>query len=314
MKAIVYEKYGSPDVLQLRDVEKPAVADDSVLVRARAASANPHDWHFMRGKPLVMRAMFGWFRPKNDRLGADSAGEVEAVGKDVTRFRAGDAVFGEAVGAFAEYACVPERWLARKPAGLTFEQAAAVPMAGITALQSLRDGGKIQAGQKVLVNGASGGVGTFAVQIAKAFGAEVTGVCSTKNVEMVRSLGVDHVVDYTRGDFTRSAARYDLLLDMIGNRSLYACRRVLAPKAVYVSVGGRMSHLAAESLCGPFVSQDVKVLVAKRSSADLEFLAGLIEAGKVRPVIDRTYTLSEVPEAIRYLEGGHARGKIVITI
>jgi NADPH:quinone reductase-like Zn-dependent oxidoreductase len=314
MKAIVYEKYGSPDVLELRDIEMPAVTDDSVLVRIRAASANPYDWHFMRGKPLFMRLMFGLLEPKAHGLGADVAGEVEAVGKDVARFRVGDAVFGEGAGAFAEYACVPERWLARKPTNLTFEQAAAVPMAAGTALQGLRDGGKIQAGQKVLVHGASGGVGTFAVQIAKSFGAEVTGVCSAKNVEMVKKLGADHVVDYTRDDFTRGETRYDLLLDTIGNRSLHACRRVLAQKAVYVSIGGRMSHLVASSLAGPFVSQDVKAVVAKRSSADLEFLSGLIESGKITPVIDRTYPLSEVPAAIRYLEEGHARGKIVITV
>ncbi len=314
MKAIIYERYGSPDVLELRDVDKPALTDDGVLVRIRAAATNPYDWHFMRAKPAFTRLMFGLLRPKDHRLGADLAGEVEAVGKDVTRFRVGDSVFGEGVGAFAEYTCVPERWLAQKPANLTFEQVAAVPMAACTALQGLRDGGQIQTGQKVLIHGASGGVGTFAVQIGKALGADVTGVCSTKNVEMVKSLGADCVVDYTRDDFTRSAARYDLMLDTIGNRSLRECRRVLAPKAVYVFIGGRMRHLAASMLVRPFVSQDVKAVVAKRSSADLEFLAGLIEAGKVRPVIDRTYTLDQVPEAIRYLEEGHARGKVVITI
>jgi NADPH:quinone reductase-like Zn-dependent oxidoreductase len=314
MKAIVYEKYGSPDVLELRDIDKPAVTDDGVLVRIRAASANPYDWHFMRGKPLFARAMFGWFKPKSHAFGADLAGEVEAVGKSVTRFRPGDAVFGEGAGAFAEYACVPERWLARKPANLTFEQAAAVPMGGITALQGLRDSGKLEAGQKVLVHGASGGVGTFAVQIAKSLGAEVTGVCSTKNVEMVRSLGVDHVVDYTREDFARSGARYDLMLDTIGNRSLRACRRVLGPKAVYVHVGGRMARVLMLPIVAPFVSQNLVQLIAKRNAADLEILKGLIEAGKITPVIDRTYPLSEVPEAIRYLETGHARGKIVIAV
>jgi NADPH:quinone reductase-like Zn-dependent oxidoreductase len=314
MKAIVYERYGAPDVLELRDIDKPSVTDDGVLVRIRAASTNPYDWHFMRGKPYFTRLMFGLLKPKVHSLGADLAGEVEAVGKDVTRFRPGDAVFGEGAGAFAEYACVPERWLARKPTNLTFEQAAAVPMAGVTALQGLRDSGKIQAGQKVLVHGASGGVGTFAVQIAKSFGAEVTGVCSTRNVEMVKKIGADHVVDYTREDFTRGDARYDLMLDTIGNRSLHACRRVLAPKAVYVFIGGPMSHLAASMLAGPFVSQDVKAVVAKRSSADLEILSGLIEAGKITPVIDRTYPLSEVPAAIGYLEEGHARGKVVITV
>jgi NADPH:quinone reductase-like Zn-dependent oxidoreductase len=314
MKAIVYERYGSPDVLELRDVEKPTVTDDGVLVRIRAASANPYDWHFMRGKPLFARAMFGWSKPKSHAFGADLAGEVEAVGKSVTRFRPGDSVFGEGAGAFAEYACVPERWLAKKPANLTFEQAAAVPMAGVTALQGLRDSGKIQAGQKVLILGASGGVGTFAVQITKSFGAEVTGVCSTKNVEMVRSIGADHIVDYTREDFTRSGARYDLLLDTIGNRSLRECRRVLAPKAVYVHVGGRMARVLALPIVSPFVSQNLVQLIAKRNAADLEILKGLIEAGKITPVIDRTYPLSEVPAAIRYLETGHARGKIVIAV
>jgi NADPH:quinone reductase-like Zn-dependent oxidoreductase len=268
----------------------------------------------MRGKPYFTRLMFGFPRPKAPGLGADLAGEVEAVGKAVTRFRVGDGVFGEGAGAFAEYACVPERWLARKPANLTFEQAAAVPMGGVTALQGLRDSGKIQAGQKVLVLGASGGVGTFAVQITKSFGAEVTGVCSTKNVEMVRSIGADHVVDYTREDFTRSGARYDLLLDTIGNRSLRECRRVLAPKAVYVHVGGRMARVLALPIVSPFASQNLVQLIAKRNNADLQILCGLIEAGKITPVIDRTYPLSEVPEAIRYLETGHARGKIVIAV
>ena len=314
MKAIVYERYGSPDVLEVRDIEVPSVSDDGVLVRIRAASTNPYDWHFMRGKPLLMRLLFGLFKPKAHGLGADLAGEVEAVGKDVTRFRLGDAVFGEGAGAFAEYASVPERTLALKPASLTFEQAAAVPMAGLTALQGLRDGGKIQAGQKVLILGASGGVGTFAVQIAKSFGAEVTGVCSTKNVEMVRSIGADHVVDYTREDFTRGETRYDLMLDTVGNRSLRECRRVLTPKAVYVSISGAMAHLLGTSMLKPFVSQDIEIPVAKRNKADLEILSGLIEVGKVTPVIDRTYPLNEVPAAIRYLETGHARGKIVITV
>ena len=314
MKAIVYERYGSPDVLELRDVEKPSVTDDGVLVRVRAASTNPYDWHFMRGKPYFARLMFGLFKPKAHGLGADLAGEVEAVGKDVTRFRPGDAVFGEAAGAFAEYTCVPEGTLALKPANLSFEQAAAVPMGGVTALQGLRDRGKIRAGQRVLILGASGGVGTFAVQIAKSFGAEVTGVCSTRNVERVRKIGADHVVDYTREDFTRSGARYDLLLDTIGNRSLRECRRVLQPKAVYVHVGGRMARVLALPIVSPFVSQTLVQLIAKRNKDDLEILSRLIEAGKITPVIDRTYPLSEVPTAIRYLEGGHARGKVVITV
>jgi NADPH:quinone reductase-like Zn-dependent oxidoreductase len=283
-------------------------------VRVRAASANPYDWHFMRGKPLFARAMFGWLRPKAHGLGADLAGEVEAVGKDVTRFRPGDSVFGEGAGAFAEYACVPERWLAPKPANLTFEQAAAVPMAAVTALQGLRDKGKMQAGQKVLVLGASGGVGTFAVQIAKSFGAEVTGVCSTRNVERVHSIGADYVIDYTRDDFTRGTTRYDLMLDTVGSRSLRECRRVHTAKAIYVHVGGRMARVLALPVVSPFVSQNLVQLVAKRNKDDLEILSGLIEAGKITPVIDRTYKLSETRDAIRYLEGGHARGKIVITV
>jgi NADPH:quinone reductase-like Zn-dependent oxidoreductase len=314
MKAIVYERYGSPDVLELRDIEKPAVTDDGVLVRIRAASTNPYDWHFMRGKPLFTRLMFGLLKPKVHSLGADLAGEVEAVGKDVTRFGPGDAVFGEGAGSFAEYTCAPEGTLARKPANLTFEQAAAVPMAGVTALQGPRDSGKIQARQKVLILGASGGVGTFAVQIAKAFGTEVTGVCSTRNVEMVRSIGADHVVDYTREDFTRGTTRYDLMLDTIGNRSLRECCRVLSPKAAYVHVGGRMARVLVLPIFSPFVSQNLVQLIAKRNKDDLEILSGLIEAGKITPVIDRTYPLSEVPAAIRYLEEGHARGKIVITV
>jgi NADPH:quinone reductase-like Zn-dependent oxidoreductase len=298
----------------VRDIEVPSVSDDSVLVRVRAASANPYDWHFMRGKPLFTRLMFGLLKPKAHGLGADLAGEVEVVGKDVTRFRPGDAVFGEGAGSFAEYTCVPEGALALKPANLSFEQAAAVPMGGVTALQGLRDRGRIQAGQKILILGASGGVGTFAVQIAKSFDAKVTGVCSTKNVEMVRSIGADHVVDYTRDDFTRGTARYDLMLDTIGNRSLRECRRVLSPKAAYVHVGGRMARVLVLPIVSPFVSQNLVQLIAKRNKDDLEILSALIEAGKITPVIDRTYPLSEVPAAIRYLEEGHARGKIVITV
>jgi NADPH:quinone reductase-like Zn-dependent oxidoreductase len=317
MKAIVYERYGSPDVLELRDVEKPSVTDDGVLVRTRAAATNPYDWHFMRAKPLFTRLMFGLFRPKDHRLGADLAGEVEAVGKDVTRFRVGDAVFGEGAGAFAEYACVPERWLAKKPASLTFEQAAAVPMAAGTALQGLRDGGKIQAGQNVLIHGASGGVGTFAVQIAKSFGAEVTGVCSTKNVEMVRSLGADHVVDYTREDVTLGEPRFDLIMDIAGTHPLRHYRRVMTGGATYVMVGSVVDRFLRPILYGKVLTlvtrERFTSFVAKRNAEDLADLAERIDAGQIAPVIDRTYPMAEVPDAVRQLEGGHVAGKLVLT-
>ncbi|NOQ84101.1 MAG: zinc-binding dehydrogenase [Myxococcales bacterium] len=323
MKAIVYEKYGTPDVLRLDEVDKPVAGDDDVLVRIRAASLNPYDWHFLTGLPYVGRLSMGVLRPKCSRLGADLAGEVEAVGKNVTRFRPGDEVFGEITsGAFAEYAIVPEDSLAPKPTALTFQQAAAIPMVGFTALQGLRDLGRIGRGKTVLINGASGGVGTFAVQIAKSFGAEVTGACSAKNVELVLSLGADHVVDYTKQDFTRGGQRYDLMLDLIGNRSLSECRRALTPKGVYVSCFGLpdrkwlgpMLRLLAMVVLSPFVSQDLVTWVAKPTKEDLLELKELIEAQKVTPVIDRTYGLSEVPDAIRYLERGHARGKVVISV
>jgi NADPH:quinone reductase-like Zn-dependent oxidoreductase len=321
MKAIVYCDYGSPDVLKFENIEKPTPGDDQVLVRVRAASANPLDWHYMRGTPYVMRMEAGLRKPKVTRLGVDFAGTVEAVGKDVKRFRAGDDVFGGRTGAFAEYVSVrEERAVVLKPANLTFEQAASVPIAAITALQGLRDKGKIQPGQKVLINGASGGVGTFAVQIAKSFGAEVTGVCSTRNVEMVRSIGADQVIDYTKEDFTKSAQRYDLILDMVGNRSLLECRRVLNPKGKYVMVGGPsgrwidpMPRALNAFVLSLFVSQDMGMFLAELNKEDLTILGDLMQAGKVKPVIDRRYRLSEVPEAIRYLEKGHARGKVVIT-
>ena len=321
MKAIVYTEYGSPDVLRLQEIDKPVVNDADVLVRVRAASANPLDWHYMRGTPYVMRMQSGLLTPKANGLGVDLAGQVEAVGKNVTQFHPGDEVFGASAGAFAEFICVSEDTLVLKPANLTFEQAAAVPIAAFTALQGLRDKGRIQPGQKVLINGASGGVGTFAVQIAKSFGVEVTGVCSTRNVDMVRSIGADCVIDYTREDFTRGEQRYDLMFDTMGNRSLSECRRVLASKGAYVVVGGpdgrwfgALAHLLKLLALSLLVSQKVVPMLAKENKEDLLVLKELLEAGKVTPVIDRLYKLSEVSAAIRYLEEGHAQGKIVISV
>jgi NADPH:quinone reductase-like Zn-dependent oxidoreductase len=326
MKAIVYCDYGSPDVLKLEDVEKPVPGDDEVLIRVRAAALNPLDWHYVRGTPYLMRLMgVGLRKPKEIRLGVDYAGTVEAVGRNVTQFKPGDEVFGGRTGAFAQYVRAREsRAVALKPANLTFEQAATVAIAGITALQALRDEGKIQPGQKVLINGASGGVGTFAVQIAKSFGADVTGVCSTRNVEMVRSLGADQVIDYTREDFTKSPQRYDLVLDLVANRSLLENKRILKPNGTYVLVGG--GGLQDQGLIGPmagpikelvlskFVSQKFVMVLAELNKKDLSILGDLMQAGKVKPVIDRRYKLSEVPDALRYLEKGHARGKVVITM
>ncbi len=324
MKAITYSKYGSPDVLRLEEIDKPAAGDGEVLVRIRAAGANPLDWHFMRGEPYLMRLASGWLKPKPRGLGADVAGQVEAVGSHVTRLRPGDEVFGEiaggAGGSFAEYGCAPEEALEIKPANLTFEQAAALPVAGLTAVQGLRDHGRIRSGQKVLIIGASGGVGTLAVQVAKWFGAEVTGVCSTRNVELVRSIGADQVIDYTREDFAQNGLRYDLILQLAGTRSPADCRRSLTPGGTLVFIGGSgggrwfgpMGGILKALALAPFVSQRMVTFMAKRSRADLGFLRELIEGGKVAPVIDRTYSLSEVSDAIRYLEEGHARGKVVI--
>jgi NADPH:quinone reductase-like Zn-dependent oxidoreductase len=319
MKAIVYSRYGSPDVLKCEESEKPAAGDHEVLIKVRAASVNPLDWHFMRGAPYPLRMATGLRKPKSKRLGVDVAGQVEAVGTNVTEFKLGDEVFGSCRGAFAEYVCTRESVLVTKPANVTFEQAASIPVAGFTALQALRDKGKVQPGQKVLINGAAGGVGTFAVQIARSFGAEVTGVCSTRNVDMVRSIGADRVIDYTREDFTGGGQRYDLILDCIGSRPLSACRRVLSPKGTYVIIGGPngrwIGPLAAFfkiPLLAPFVSQKLAVVMTKGSKKDLTVLRELMEAGEVTPVIDRRYSLTEVPQAIRYLEEGHARGKVVI--
>jgi len=327
MKAVRYHRYGGPDVLELQEVDTPAAGDGEVLVRIRAASVNPLDWHFMRGAPYLVRAMAGLSRPKPSasRLGADMAGTVEAVGQNVTGFQPGDEVFGglEERGTLAEYISVrADAVVLQKPAGLTFEQAAAVPVAAFTALQALRDKGRVQPGQKVLVNGASGGVGTFAVQIAKALGAEVTGVCSTANVGMVASIGADHVVDYTREDFTRAERRYDLLIDIAGNRSLAETRRVLAPKGALVVVGGPnkgrwigpFGRTIRMLLQSPAVSQRMVSFLAHQNRDDLAVLRELLDAGKVTPVIDRAYRLNQVAEAVRYLETGHARGKVVITV
>ena len=321
MKAIVYDKYGPPDVLELQEVEKPVVKDDEVLVKVHAASVNPADWHVMRADPFLIRLMgMGLLKPKSKILGADIAGQVEAVGSNVKQFQPGDEVFGDiSRGGFAEYACVTENRLVLKPANLSFEEAASVPLAALTALQGLRDKGQIQPGQKVLIHGASGGVGTFAVPIAKSFGAEVTGVCSTRNVDMVRSIGADHVIDYTKEDFTQNGQHYDLILAVAGNRSVFEYKRSLSPKGIYVMIGGSSTTLMFSSmLLGPLIStfgsQKMGFMMAKINQNDMVFIKELLEAEKVTPVIDRSYTLSEVPEAIRYLEEGHAQGKVVITM
>jgi len=323
MQAIVYRCYGSPSVLELEAIEKPALADHQVLVKVRAAAVNPLDWHYMRGSPYLMRMGTGLGAPTETRLGVDFAGTVEAVGKSVTRFKPGDAVFGGRTGALGEYVTVREAGaLVLKPDNVTFEEAAAVPIAAITALQALRDKGHIKPGHKVLINGASGGVGTFAIQIAKSFGAEVTGVCSTRNVELVRSLGADHVIDYQQQNFTQGAQRYDLILDNVSNHSLSEIRRVLEPTGTLVMIGGSskdpwlgplMQPLKA-ALLSPFVSEQLVFMLAELNQADLNTLSKLMQAGKVKPVIDRRYTLSEVPAAIRYLEEGHARGKVVVNL
>jgi NADPH:quinone reductase-like Zn-dependent oxidoreductase len=318
MKAIVYTTYGPPDVLRLAEVAKPVPMDGEVLVKVQAASANPLDWHLMRGKPFLVRLMVGGLlRPKNTILGSDVAGRVEAVGGAVTRFQPGDEVFGgKGVGGFAEYVCVSEDRLARKPAGLSFEEAAAVPGAAITALQGLRDRGKIQRGQKVLIEGASGGVGTFAVQLAKAFGAEVTGVCSTRKVDTARSLGADHVIDYTREDFTQNGKQYDLIVATNAHHSIFEYKRALSPQGTYVMVGGGRKQILQALFLGPWIARRKKLgsLLVKRNPENLIFLKELLDAGTLVPVIDRRYPLSEAAEALRYLEEGHAKGKVVITV
>jgi len=325
MKAIVYTQYGSPDVLHLKEVEKPTPKDDEVLIKVQAASANPADWHTMRATPFLARLVNGFFKPKNSRLGADVAGRVEAIGRTVTQFHVGDEVFGcmalNELSSFAEYVCAHEAAaVALKPANLTFEQAAAVPLAAFTALQGLRDKGQIHSGQTVLINGASGGVGTFAVQIAKSFGAEVTGVSSARNLDLVRSIGADHVIDYTREDFTQNGQQYDLIYCAVGNRSISDYQRALKPQGVCVIAGFTSLRLLFEHMIlGPRKSkaggQQVGLMpTMKPNKQDLVFVKGLLEAGKVIPVIDRRYPLSETAEAIRYLETGHARGKVSITV
>jgi len=322
MKAMVQDTYGSAEVLELRDIDKPEIGDDQVLVRVRAAGVNPADWAVMSGLPYIARPVYGLRKPKNAVRGTDVAGQVEAVGPGVTRFRPGDEVFGWCLGAYAEYASASEDALALKPANLTFEQAASVPMAGLVALQALRDHGNVQAGQSVLINGASGGIGTFAVQIAKSLGAQVTGVCSTRNMDMVRSIGADHVIDYTVEDFTQSGQRYDFILDNVANHSLSDLRRAVTPTGALVPNGGGFDNRWFAS-----GGRVIRANVLKRSTdhrlrpfllspklADLVVLKELIEAGKVSPVMDRTYQLTEAPQAIAHVGEGHARGKVAITV
>src|SRR5213078_3951721 len=329
MKAMMYHTYGSPDVLKLEEVQKPVPQDDEVLVQVHATSVNAGDWHLLRAKPFLMRFMgFGLLKPKHTILGSDIAGRVEVVGRNVTQFQSGDEVFGNTAksgfGGFAEYVAVPENALVLKPTNISFEEAAAVPQAALTALQGLRDKGHIQKGQKVLIHGAGGGVGTFAVQIAKSFGADVTAVCSTRNLDMVRSLGADHVIDYTKEDFAKGDQRYDVVLDNVPNHSLSECRRVLNPQGKYIMIGGGgpndnpwigpFGRVIQALLEAPFVSQKMAMMMAELKKSDLAILGDMMQSGKLKPVIDRTYKLSELPAAIAYLEEGHARGKVVITV
>ncbi|ELS58717.1 NAD(P)-dependent alcohol dehydrogenase [Streptomyces viridochromogenes] len=324
MKAVVQDRYGSADTLEFRDIDQPVPAADEVLVRVHAASVNAYDWHYMHGDPKLARAVFGLSRPKARVRGRDFAGRVEAVGSGVTGLKPGDEVYGEADGAFAEFVCAKDGMVGPKPANLTFEQAAAIPLAGNTALIGLRDVARVQPGQAVLVNGASGGVGTFAVQLAKAYGAEVTAVCSTRNVDLVRSLGADHVIDYTREDFTRSGRRHDVVLDLVGNHSLAGFRRAVAPTGALVLSGGGvyeggslvgpMGLFFKRQLVAPFARQRLLELSARQTKATLAALCELAESGKMTPVVERTYPLSEAAEAIRYLEVEHARAKIVVTV
>lgn len=323
MKAIISRCYGSPDVLTLEEIAKPTAADDELLVKIHAAAVNPLDWHYMRGSPYIMRLDAGMGTPNDIRVGADFAGKVEAVGKNVKRFKPGDEVFGVRGGALAEYVTVrEERAVVLKPKNISFEQAAAVPIAAATALQALRDKGQIQAGQKILINGASGGVGTFAVQIAKSYGADVTGVCSTRNVELVRSIGADHVIDYTHEDFTQGKERYDLIIDNVGSHALSEYRRVLKPEGKLVIVGGPkgdpflgpLAGMIKARLYSPFVSQELLGFFSDLNKDDLEVISGLMQSGKVRSVIDRRYTLNEAPAAIGYLEAGRARGKVIVSV
>ena len=321
MKAIVQHKYGSPDVLNLEEVQKPTPKENQLLIKVHAASINALDWHFMRADPFFIRLMFGFLKPKNKILGADIAGRVEAVGANVKQFQPGDELFGSCGrGGFAEYVCANEKGILLKPANVTFEQAAAVPTAAITALQGLRDSGGIQSGQKVLIHGASGGVGMFAVQIAKSFGAEVTAVCSTRNLKMVRSIGADHLIDYTQEDFVQNGQQYDLIFAVNGNRSIFDYRRALEPKGIYVVAGGSGTRQMFQTIfLGRLLSRRggktmMSMPTATIKKKDLIFLQELLENGKIVPVIDKCYPLNEVPEAMRYVEDVHAQGKIVITV
>ncbi len=324
MKAIVYCDYGTSDVLKLMDIAKPVPNDNQVLVRVRAASVNPYDWHFIRGTPYIMRLGVGLRKPKDTRLGVDFAGTVEAVGKNVTEFKPGDEVWGGKGGAFAQYVVIGEKGLAKKPDNISFEQAGTIQIAGMTALQGLRKHGNIQPGQKVLINGASGGVGTFAVQIAKALGAHVTGVCSGRNVELVKSLGADEVIDYTKEDFAKRPERYDVFLDNVPNHPLSECKQVLTPTGKYVMIGGGgpddgkwlgpVGRVIQMVIQKKFQKAPVTMMMAENDKADMNFLSELMQSGKVKPVIDKTYKLSEVPAAIAYLETGRARGKVAIVV
>ena len=326
MKAIVYQNFGSPDILKYQEIERPVPADDEVLIKVHAASVNPLDWKLMKGGPFLLRLLLGLGKPKIKRPGVDVAGQVEAVGKNVTQYKPGDNVFGACVGAFAEYVTSKsvqgmKSALAIKPDNVTFEQAASAPVAALTALQGLRDKGRIQPGQRVLVNGAAGGVGTFAVQIARSFGANVTGVCSTRSVDMVRSIGADQVIDYVQQDFTKRGERYDIILDCVGNHSYSEWRRVLSPKGIVVGVGAPadvpwsrlLAGLIGAVVLSRFVRKKFVVFIAKVNQQDLIVLSDFMTSGKVRPVIDKRYRLSEAPEAFRYMEEGHAHGKVIIT-
>jgi len=325
VKAVTYCEYGLAN-LKIENVEKPVPTDDQVLVRVRAASINPYDWHFIEGSPKFMRAMIGGLRkPKDTRLGVDFAGTVEAIGKNVTQFKVGDEVFGGKGGAFGEYVTPrADRAITLKPSNVTFEEAAAVNIAGLTALQAIRDKGQVQAGQKVLINGASGGVGTFAVQIAKNMGAEVTGVCSTRNVDLVKSLGADHVIDYTKEDFTKSDQKYDVILDNVANRTLSENRRVLTPNGIYVLIGGGSANeqgffgalrLPLKALIySKFVTQKMGMMMADLKQTDLQYFADQMQSGKIKAVIDRTYKLDEIQKAVAYVEEGHARGKVIVLV
>ena len=321
MKAIVYTKYGPPDVLQLKEIEKPTPKENEVLIKVHAASINDWDWGLLQGTPFMNRLLYGLLRPKMQILGSDIAGRVEAVGRNVKQFQPGDEVFGDISGCgwggFAEYVCARDNALALKPASMTFEEVAAVPQAALLALQGLRDKGQIQPGQKVLINGAGGGAGTFAVQIAKSFGAEVTGVDSTSKLDMMRSIGADHVIDYTQEDFTKNGQRYDLILDVAAYHSIFDYKRALSPKGIYVMVGGSSARIFQTIFLGPLISMTGSKklgILAHKPNKGLDFMKELFEAGKVAPVIDRRYPLSEVPEALRYFGEGHAKGKVVITL